>query len=206
MAAQGTDALCKLIGKAARRRREELGISQAELAAAVTARGAARWTAATVSSIESGRRNVGLTELADLLDILKTTLGSMLPTVETALNDPLVQHRAKTLVATEWQGDFAAVEIDMREVQQRRLEENVWGTLTNGRHPTRAERDSLETACHALFGRSLIAEREARAELNESGARIAVARLGHATRTIIRDLEPYFRARGVDERRGSPTG
>lgn len=178
-------------------------MSQAELAAAVTGRGASGWSAATVSGVETGRRNIGLSELADVIDILQTSFGEMLSGRPFALTvtsemSPDTSYRARTLTASSWRGDSEEIHVDMRPAQRRRLEENIWGSLTNGRHPTASERATLEAASQELYGRDLLEEREARVTSNTSGLpRITRARAGHATRGIITDLNRYLTEKGV---------
>ena len=199
----GIDPLCVLIGKHLRRRREDLGMSQAELAAAVNGRGAAGWTAATVSGVETGRRNIRLSELADVIDILQSSFhdalsGRPFPTGTSPDMSPDTRYRVRTLTASTWRGDSEEMHVDMRPAQRRRLEENVWGSLTDGRHPTAAERATLEAASQELFGRDLLEEREARVSSNISGLpRLSRARAGHATRGMIADLKKHLTEKGV---------
>ena len=92
---RGTDPLCVVIGANLRQIREELGISQNGLAAAISARGTSTWTAATVSALETGRRNVSLSELADLLDVLNLSLRDFLAAPEGA--EPQLRQKIRTL-------------------------------------------------------------------------------------------------------------
>ena len=192
----GTDPLCAVIGANTRRIREELRISQSGLAAAISARGHSSWTAATVSNLETGRRNVSLSELADLVDLLEVTLAKVLSLPSEA--DPLVRSRGRALTQqgrpeivadAKWepQGELG---VAMRAARQRRLEDNVWGAIMGG-HPTPADRSALEAASLEVFGRSLLDERDFRATQKPVG-RIQPAVLGHATRAIINALSKHL--------------
>lgn len=201
---QGTDPLCVVIGANIRRLREELEISQNGLAAAVSARGTSLWTAATVSALEAGRRNVSLSELADLIDVLDLSLDKVLAPPDGV--DRGTKYRSKTLSRgrsnreglerfDESPAGAGEVELALRAARQRRLEDNIWRSLA-GRHPTPSDRVILEKASSRLFGRSLLDERDLRAAINPSGARLRTAVLGHATRSIINDLKDYINEKG----------
>lgn len=191
-----TDPLSALVGTNARVRREELGISQSQLASAVSGRGTARWSAATVSGLETGRRNLTLSELADLLDVLQLSLPEALRP-EPNEPDGYLLHRTHLLTQPRWQGDtYGPPEIDPREARERRLQENVWKAIRGG-HPTRANRLRLEAIAVELFGRSLLDERDARgAEGAREGSAPSKATLGHATRTIISELRTHLEQKG----------
>lgn len=189
---ESTDPLSALVGANARARREELGISQSQLASAVSGRGATRWTAATVSGLETGRRNLMLSELADLLDVLQLPLAeALLP--GPGESDEYLRYRVQLLTQPNWQGDsYGPPTTDPREARERRLQENVWKAI-RGRHPTRADRQDLEATAVELFGHALLEERDARgAESVPDGSTPSKAALGHATRSIINDLKDYI--------------
>lgn len=177
-------------------------MSQAELASAVTGRGAAAWTAATVSGVETGRRNIGLSELADVIDILETSFPALLrdksDSGDTSTRLSLdTRYRVRTLSAPVWTGDSQVRHPDMRPAQRRRLEETVWASLKEGQHPSPVHRATLEAAAQELFGHDLLEEREARVRTNLSGANLSAAKAGHATRGIIADLKKHLTQKGV---------
>lgn len=193
---ESTDPLSALVGANVRARREELGISQSQLASAISGRGAARWTSATVSSLETGRRNLMLSELADLLDVLQLSLTqALLPQPDET--DAYLRYRVQLLSQPSWHGGtYGPPEIDPRDARERRLQESVWKAIRGG-HPTRANRLDLEATAVELFGRSLLDERDARgAEGAREESAPSKAALGHATRSIISDLRSYIDQKG----------
>lgn len=192
----GVDPLCALMGTNARKRREALGISQSRLAAAISGRGSARWTAATVSAFETGRRNVGPTEISDVLDVLQMTWEQIL-TLKSDEEDGFSKHRVKVLTQRKWTGRrYDTSDISVREARERRLEENVWRALRGG-HPTAEDRQQLEERAVWMFGRPLLDERDRRTTENHSGdGPPGHAAYGHATRSIIADLQTYLTEEG----------
>jgi transcriptional regulator with XRE-family HTH domain len=193
---ESTDPLSALVGTNCRRHREELQLSQSQLAAAVSSKGSARWTAATVSGLETGRRNLTLSELADLLEVLQVPLASLLK-YRADEQDGYLRRRCDVLTQPEWQGGtYGPTDADPREARERRLQENVWKAVIGG-HPTPADRLRLEATAVELFGRPLLDERDARgAEGASKGTEPTKAALGHATRAIITDLRNYINQKG----------
>lgn len=192
----GTDPLSALVGANCRERRQALGISQSQLAWALSSRGSARWTAATVSGLETGRRNLTLSELADLLSVLQLSLADALqPPPEES--DGYLLYRIELLTQQTWQGDaYAPAEMDPRQERERRLQENVWKAIKGG-HPTSAQRTRLEMKAVELFGHPLLDERDARArDSSQAGSAPSKAALGHATRSIISDLNSHIEQKG----------
>lgn len=193
--AGGIDPLCVVMGVNCRERRKALGISQSQLAWAVSSRGSARWTAATVSALETGRRNLAPSEMADLLDVLQLSFKELLQ-IPPHQADGYLRHRSQLLTQEEWQGDkYADAEIDPRQEKERRLQENVWKALKGG-HPTSQERIELETMAVEIFGHPLLDERDSRVRDLADGNQPSKAALGHATRTIISELKTHLDQRG----------
>jgi transcriptional regulator with XRE-family HTH domain len=193
---ESTDPLSALVGANCRVRRQALGISQSQLAWAVSSRGSARWTAATVSGLETGRRNLALSELADLLSVLQLSLAEALRTPPEE-SDGYQLYRIELLTQPRWQGDtYGPRDADPREARERRLEENVWKAIKGG-HPTPAQRTRLEMTAVELFGHPLLDERDARArDSSQAGSPPSKAALGHATRSIISDLISHIDQKG----------
>lgn len=92
----GVDAA---VGAALARLRSESHLTLQDIASAMAARYGHRWTRGTVSAIESGRRNVSLTELADLARLFECSLSALLPV------DDLINAMDSGRSLTDWQAE-----------------------------------------------------------------------------------------------------
>ena len=155
------------LGRRVMLRRQELGVTQAHLAAAM--RGLYemdKWRPATVASIESGRRNISLDELGALCMILGVTLNELAGDV-TGMGGPL----PNLLGQYDHSGPLLPVQTDLdaliAEQQRERLEAAVLTRATGMESwPNAAARKVVarffvdQVASHD--GHDLLTERDAR--------------------------------------------
>lgn len=122
------------IGASLREIRRSSGTTQEQVAAVMVAVGHTTWRAATVSALESGKRNCSLDELADLCNLLGT---------------------AFLIGGGRCQVDIEAVSDDIRANRLARVEDAVVPKQTPGRQ-------EILAGLRSRYGRDLLDERDAR--------------------------------------------
>ena len=209
----------KLLGAKARSRREELELTQDELARRCWTVGFP-FTRSVIDAIERGTRDLNLPEVAALFAVLDLSLDDLRGAGRVALD------RGISIDVTTFVGQLAG-ERKTWNVQMGDLSANVrpWkGTVTAYSESTvdfrrlvgaysdaeiKAARrlgttpDAIATAAEKLWKHSLDAERDQRVMEQASpdaSARTIQALRGHVTRTLLEKLRPRVRPRRPKER------
>jgi transcriptional regulator with XRE-family HTH domain len=168
------------VGQALLRLRKERAVTGTEVAAEMTALGHP-WSRATVSTVESGRRNVSVEELAALCEVMGVPVEALVP------ED----------VARSFSGRGAgAPDEEVQAVIDTRASEQLVAIVARrlGRTP-----DEIEEISDVIYGMSLVAYRDRIVEQSAAdvwgpaGGDVVRAR-GHATRQIIAELREHFPA------------
>lgn len=174
-----------------RRLRTGLGWRQADLAERMSRR--AGWTASVVAWAETGRRKISAEELGWLCEVLHigaeqfwagdhqvlTADGSL--AVPAALLARSVAGKAPTGAEPLTDGEAEARDDERKAA--RRLE------LTP---------DVFRAVVHAMYGRPFHVERDSRIDGDGRTARSMQALRGHATRTLVAEIESAIQERGLE--------
>lgn len=149
MVRTSTGRLDAVVGMNVRQLREARGWRQIDVASRMAGLGHEQWRDATVAMVEGGNRNVRLDEVADLARVLDTTL------VELLGGAP----------ATDVVGDLDAMAAAAERTEtERRFMQTFWRRGLGLGRASDAEVDLLDQAARVDYGRSLIAERDARVD------------------------------------------
>lgn len=178
--------LDRLVGRNLRQLREELDLSQTDIAEGMAAAGFPAWRKATVADVERGARKVTLDELAGLSDVTERKLERFLtPDAELSSEG---QRRAKVLT-----GKLRPQTPDGRgDVTVERDKEKLEAYLSRD---LGLDVDELSELCRALYGHPDVwLERERRVtaqgfpESFERERHEFRARRGHATRAMLAEM------------------
>ena len=165
-ARDSTGRIDAYLGARIKERRQKVGATQEALAAAMKSRGCPTWAPATVAAIETGRRNLSLTELGNLCVILGVNLKTLVGDDDEADLD----HRLWALVEDVQRSDppllkSGPADAAIRRRQQVRLEDAVLEKVTGRTHSEllgEGWRDQVLLAIEEHYGRDLLAERDQR--------------------------------------------
>ena len=166
-ARNSTGRIDAYLGARVRDARQEHDITQEQLAAMMQFYGSESWRAATVAAVETGRRNLSLTEVANLCSILRVNLAQL------AGGDVDVQSQPGlwALVSTEPRDtdplvlDADKVSDVIRHRQLVRLEDAVLEKVTGRTHLQllgEGWREQVLLAIEQHFGHDLLTERDQR--------------------------------------------
>jgi transcriptional regulator with XRE-family HTH domain len=177
--------LDRLVGRNLRKLREELDLSQTDIAEGMAAAGFPVWRKATVADVERGARKVTLDELAGLADVTEHKLESFLaPDADLSTE---AERRAKVLT-----GRLKPRTPDgLEEVSVERAKEKLEAFLCM---ELGCNVDELSKSCRSMYGHPDVwLERERRVFSQdipsiENQRQELRARRGHATRAILAEM------------------
>jgi transcriptional regulator with XRE-family HTH domain len=208
-----------LLGQQVRARRDELGMTQDELARKVG------WTRAMIAALEGARRDVTIPQLLPLLAALETDLRKLLPPGQEVIIEDRWKIRSRDiadalggqkLVSKVLRGAERIVQTfaDKRQELETRAGD-VWPgagladllmaeAAATGEAETKAARTLgvdpfvLSVAAQRRWGQSLTLERDSRVSAQaqvDASSRTVQALRGHVTRSLIEELRPLLEGR-----------
>lgn len=156
------------LGARIKERRLEVGGTQEQIAASMKFYGCETWVPATVASVETGRRNLSLTELANLCGILGVSLKDLAGDFDH--DDDAQGMLLWALVGEgERQGPMflkaEMVDDVIRVRHRRRLEDSVLEKVTGRTHMellAEGWREQVLVAIESHYGHDLLTERDQR--------------------------------------------
>lgn len=193
-----TPELDRLVGRNLRKLREELDLSQTDIAEGMAAAGFPAWRKATVADVERGARKVTLDELAGLADVTEHKLERFLvPDADLSAD---AARRAKVLTGKvkpqtpDGRGDVSV------ERDKEKLESFLTGELG-------LDVDELSKLCREMYGHPDVwLERERRVtaqgfpESYERERHEFRARRGHATRAMLAEMRDRIQTKPTKPR------
>ena len=185
------EQLALVVAVNVRRRRQALGWTQADLAAAMVAAGCIEWTATAVANIErlDRPRAVTLYEAGALCAALRWSIRDLLAGGREEVADRLM-HRSLESTDAIFQADR---ERAARQQQLTALEFHLDALLFPADYTRSTQR--IRDAALVLYGRDVLAERDARLDdqpLKAARPQGRAQRLGHITRQLTDELAEHF--------------